>query len=529
MLTSLASATRQFLLTASLAACTGAPAAGVSEAHSTPTASAPVTASASASAPVTATASASATATASASAPSTDVPRIYAKTRFVWVHPAPSADGSWIGYITVGGSVPLRGSSAEAAKVGGGRGCDAWYAVEPRGFVCLGDATTLDPADSRFAALARDAADVTSPWPYQYAESMGAQRYAHIPTEAEQRSNEWDLERHFDHMRAAKAASDPSAVAKIDKFLIGVDLEPSGSPAPVLIEVGAGVREARPYVAPTSTIAFSRAFDENGRTWLLTSDHAIVPKDRVHIYPRSTFQGVEIGKGVSLPIAFFKKDARPKYRRDNDGKFAASGDTWARLAWVAIAGEPVLDGTKRYYPTSEAGTFILEGDASIARKSETVPWNTPPQDGSRKWLDVSIDAGLLVAYEDREPVFATLISPGRGGAPVPGIDPLKTASTPTGVFRVDGKFKTATMVSSTDDNIVHSEVQYIQNFHGPHALHGAYWHDAWGEWKSGGCVNLSPIDSKRMFEWTDPKVPDGWHGLRSVRELGPATTVVVHR
>jgi lipoprotein-anchoring transpeptidase ErfK/SrfK len=127
------------------------------------------------------------------------------------------------------------------------------------------------------------------------------------------------------------------------------------------------------------------------------------------------------------------------------------------------------------------------------------------------------------------PVFATLIAPGRGGVPYAGRDPLETASTPTGTFRVDGKFVTATMVSSTNDMIVHTEVQYVQNFHGPHALHGAYWHDAWGEQKSGGCVNLSPIDAKRVFEWSEPAMPEGWYGLRSVPGAGAATVVSIHK
>jgi hypothetical protein len=358
---------------------------------------------------------------------------------------------------------------------------------------------------------------------------MGAPRYSHLATEAEQRAAEWDLDRHFEHIRAAQAAESDEAIAKIDKFLVGVDLGPAGTPAPDLVEVGASVREPRPYVAPTSTIAFSRAFDANGRAWLLTSDHALVPKDRVHIYPRSEFRGISLGQGVSLPVAFFRKQERPKYRRGADGSLAATNETWARLAWVAITGDAVTEGANRFFPTSEDGVFVRDGDASIARQSESVPYLGPEGEGPRKWIDVSIESGVLVAYEEKTPVFATLISPGRGGAPIAGIDPLKTASTPTGTFRVDGKFRTATMVSSTDDNIVHSEVQYVQNFHGPHALHGAYWHDGWGEPKSGGCINLSPTDSKTMFDWTDPVVPEGWYGLRAVRDVGRSTTVVVRR
>jgi lipoprotein-anchoring transpeptidase ErfK/SrfK len=126
-------------------------------------------------------------------------------------------------------------------------------------------------------------------------------------------------------------------------------------------------------------------------------------------------------------------------------------------------------------------------------------------------------------------VYATLISPGRGGVPFPGIAPIETASTPTGQFTVTGKFLTATMASSTDANLVHAEVQYTQNFSGPHALHGAYWHDDWGERKSGGCVNLSPIDSRRLFAWTDPPLPAGWHGVRWSPGRGESTVVWIHR
>ena len=83
------------------------------------------------------------------------------------------------------------------------------------------------------------------------------------------------------------------------------------------------------------------------------------------------------------------------------------------------------------------------------------------------------------------------------------------------------------MVSSTNDLLVHTEVPWVMNFHGPHALHAAYWHDDWGEKKSGGCVNLSPMDALRLFSWTDPPMPEGWYGVRSTEEMGPATVVVV--
>ncbi len=61
----------------------------------------------------------------------------------------------------------------------------------------------------------------------------------------------------------------------------------------------------------------------------------------------------------------------------------------------------------------------------------------------------------------------------------------------------------------------------------PFALHAAYWHDRFGEPKSGGCVNLSPRDARRLFEWTDPVVPETWHGVRSGDARGAGTWVRV--
>jgi len=145
--------------------------------------------------------------------------------------------------------------------------------------------------------------------------------------------------------------------------------------------------------------------------------------------------------------------------------------------------------------------------------------------GRATWVEVSILKGWLIAYEGTKPVFATLIAPGRGGVPRRGVDPIDDAATPVGSFRIDGKFWTATMANEA---FVHSDVPFAQNFHGPHALHMAYWHDDWGQKKSGGCINLSPEDARWFFLWTEPPIPDGWHGVRSDKFAGPATIVVVH-
>ena len=183
-----------------------------------------------------------------------------------------------------------------------------------------------------------------------------------------------------------------------------------------------------------------------------------------------------------------------------------------------------------YLRTKDGERWVAETDAAVARKADEIPLPVRNNRGGvRTWLDVSILGGTLVAYEWDRPVYATLISPGRGGIPHTGVPPLDTASTPLGVYSIVGKFLTATMVSGSNSDLVHAEVQYTQNFSGPYALHGAYWHDRWGEKMSGGCVNLSPIDSRRIFAWTEPRLPEGWHGMRSAEGFGPMTMVSLHR
>ena len=175
--------------------------------------------------------------------------------------------------------------------------------------------------------------------------------------------------------------------------------------------------------------------------------------------------------------------------------------------------------------------------AVIPTPRDTTPWQAPigkpdetgnARSGRATWLEASILGGWLVAFEGTRAVYATMISAGRGGKPHPDKDPLETASTPTGWFPIGGKFKTATMNSSSTP-IVHMDVPWTQNFSGPHAIHSAYWHDDWGSLKSAGCVNVSPKDGKWLFEFTEPDVPEGWHGVRYVARYGGGSTLfIVH-
>lgn len=450
-------------------------------------------------------------------------PRVYAKTRFVWIRPEPDASLQWIGYLSTGGSVRLRSDKPRF-----GPGCERWYAIEPRGYVCVdGDRATLDGADPVFRAERDAAPDVTSPWPHRYAESRGTPLYTALPSVEEQRNHEPDLRY---HLRLTAHPDDPESKL----VLAGVDLTPATTAGFALPRLPITAYEPRERLTPRSTVAYTREVRDGDRTFLLSHDLRWLPKDRVVPYPRAEFSGLLLDGDVKLPLAFFRGHDRPKYAKRGE-HLEKTSETWPRLGWIALSGESVEQDGATYLVTRDGAHWVSKTDAVVPHPLDFTPWgarvgqpdttgNAPP--GRATWIEVSVWGGWLIAYEGTRPVFTTLISPGKGGTPHPGKRPIETASTPTGRFPISGKFVTATMEAPNE--YIHSAVPWTQNFSGPYALHAAYWHDDWGLPKSGGCVNASPKDAKWLFAFTEPALPEGWHGVRWVPKLGPSTTLIVH-
>jgi hypothetical protein len=272
-------------------------------------------------------------------------------------------------------------------------------------------------------------------------------------------------------------------------------------------------------------VAFVSDLRIGERDYLLGADLSYIPKERITPFPHYEFQGLDLGQDVKLPLAMFRGADRAKLKRV-DGAFVETGQKFARLSHVALTGNSETLDKERYLETTE-GTWVRAKDAVVPVASPNPPWGTATPKGRATWIEVSVNGGWLIAYENLTPVFTTLISPGRGGAAKPDEDPIPEARTPLGVFPVSGKFATATM--EAPGNLIHTAVPWTQNFSGPHALHSAYWHDDWGTNKSGGCINVSPLDGKKLFAWTEPALPEGWHGVRWMPWRGPATVMVIHR
>jgi hypothetical protein len=155
--------------------------------------------------------------------------------------------------------------------------------------------------------------------------------------------------------------------------------------------------------------------------------------------------------------------------------------------------------------------WLSVGDGAwVDAKNAAMPELSPPPAGvtpGERWLDVRLATQTLVAYQGSVPVFATLVSTGKGAE---GTEP----ATPRGDFRVWVK-----LVTSDMDNLEAAEasryyamhdVPWVMFFERGYGLHGTYWHGDFGRVRSHGCVNLSPADAAWLFEFSGPRVPAGW-------------------
>jgi lipoprotein-anchoring transpeptidase ErfK/SrfK len=303
------------------------------------------------------------------------------------------------------------------------------------------------------------------------------------------------------------------------------------------------------------------------RRFAVTVDMRLVPTTKLKPDTGSAFHGVELTGDLELPLAFVTTTCQ----KGKDGSCAHSwklGDDKAHeqpktLAWrslVPLSGKSRRVGPSLFRETKD-GTWLKASDLGVASAPDE--WPAAAQAG-QKWVDISITNETMILWEGKKPIYVTLVSAGQDGLG----DPKTTKSTVLGVFRIRSKHVTATMDSNerssegepseADDadrpaakpaasakpagsaepgqkrrrgegTFQLRDVPYVEYFEKGYALHAAYWHDVFGRPRSHGCVNLSPVDAHRLFLWTEPNVPQGWHGVFTAPDWAQGTTVVIHK
>ena len=474
---------------------------------------------------------------------------------FIWENARYDKNGM-IGFFRAGARV-VRSAEPYAGKDAvpcGGK----WYQLEPAGFVCEGkDGVTLDASDPIVVAAAKYPPKA-EPLPYGYGMSHGSVMYARVPTKDEQKAAEGDVAAWQKTMSDLRAKTPPEKLWPEIALPIGdmPSFLQNHAQAPAILPGLAANKSARGgYAMPSVRLAFVSAFESEGRPFYLTTEHVVVPADRVRAAKLSGFHGVELAPpgqaGEHLPMAWvrFPSDKMPARVYKLDGDVLTNTDVvLAYQSHSEIAESDVLvKGAKYHELTTRPAALAADSGGSgagvkyVVKSTDVTRLDAakavPDKVGADEvWIDVSLYKQTLVAYRGLVPTFATLISSGSGG---------KTHSTPWGAFRVYQKHISSRMSAEEKPAIEgdgaaikpeeaehayrYDDVPYVQYVVGGIALHAAFWHEGFGLPRSHGCINLAPRDAQTVFGKTLPALPAGWHGIAPGRAGLPLGTMVVIR
>jgi lipoprotein-anchoring transpeptidase ErfK/SrfK len=489
-----------------------------------------------------------------------------------------------LGYLRHGSSAPVLPEAHVLPNC-----LEGWYELVAGGFVC-GKYATLDMNHPR-VRLAPHPPDVSAALPYQYGYNLthGTPLYRQIPSRKERmRYEPWLSPRPkpkpqpeedtnpYAEEAEGNAASMMAGLAvgsARDPLNLGID-EDAGTPW-YLREFDGGkpqitldeLRGEGP-IARRMVRGFFVALDKDmtagkDRWWRTTAGN-VVPYERLMPHkPPTTFHGVwlkddappwpavlEPGalpatapsagsrsdagaesipapvappptrKPAAGPVAFMWSGKGKHYALSADRKRVTAGEPMEYRTTARLTGDSV-----KVAP----GVYVEVDDGSWLRASDlvTAKAGPPPSElaPGERWIDVNLTNQTLVALEGSTPVFATLVSSGKEDKE----DPEKDHKTPVGTYRIWAKHIAATMDGDVASDGPYSieDVPWIMYFKGSYALHGAFWHGMFGRERSHGCVNLSPSDARALFGWTEPRLPEGWHGVNAT-ESRPGTLVVVH-
>lgn len=150
--------------------------------------------------------------------------------------------------------------------------------------------------------------------------------------------------------------------------------------------------------------------------------------------------------------------------------------------------------------------------------SDQIVLGTTNEAGEEKWIEVSTDEQKVRAWEGNKLIMEFPVSTG------------KWAPTPSGTYHI--WYKTRNQVMSGGSKEL-GTYYYLPNvphnmfFYQGYAIHGAYWHNNFGQTMSHGCVNSPLANAAAIFDWAGPVVPEGQNVIRASAD-NPGTRVYVH-
>ena len=189
----------------------------------------------------------------------------------------------------------------------------------------------------------------------------------------------------------------------------------------------------------------------------------------------------------------------------NEEEISRSTGKFEESATVAFFNNEIID----YPKTSLAANFLKDNPQVLGTKNAS---------GEDKWIEVSLAQQMLRAWEGNNIIMEFPISSGLW------------YPTPTGDFSIWHKTKYQRMKGGSQELGTYYDLPNVPNnmfFFKGFAIHGAYWHNNFGNPMSHGCVNAPLAQVAELFAWAGPFVEEG-ENVAHATDDNPGTRVFVH-
>jgi len=150
--------------------------------------------------------------------------------------------------------------------------------------------------------------------------------------------------------------------------------------------------------------------------------------------------------------------------------------------------------------------FWSDGAGFKVLTDDDVAEISPDVDPKDKTILINLNYQTLSCYEGSREVYFCQVSSGQLKDPETGLKSDKYA-TPRGSLMTHWKIISKNMTAGTESaGYSTPAVPWCTFIQGGIAIHGAHWHNAYGEPRSHGCVNVPAEHAKWIFRWTTPFV-----------------------
>jgi len=205
------------------------------------------------------------------------------------------------------------------------------------------------------------------------------------------------------------------------------------------------------------------------------------------------------------------------------GQFFGSKKTLDQSSPCANSISCINDLSGKYESNKKEGEFMGK-KVGVPKESDYLAMPVlGEKTGADKRIYVDLTNQRLYAFEGEKLIYNYLVSTGKWG------------KTPTGDFEIWVKLRYTTMSggnSRLNTYYYLPNVPYVMFFYNDSvsksrgfSLHGAYWHNNFGQPMSHGCVNMKPDEAEKIYYWVDP--PTQGNTTHASKE-NPGTIITIY-